>query len=78
MVQSFLAELDPAFVVCHDWSFFGDPDQARKIADTIAPNAEMASLVTEGLIGSAAAGSRHAGNETHLFDDVDWHVYRRS
>ncbi|CAM9578416.1 unnamed protein product, partial [Hapterophycus canaliculatus] len=38
VVQSFLAELDPAFVICHDWNLFGDPDQAQKIADAIAPN----------------------------------------
>ncbi|CAN0231708.1 unnamed protein product [Scytosiphon promiscuus] len=71
VVQSFLAELDPAFVVCHDWKSFGDPEQAQNIASFVAPNADVASMVKEALVTSASGGTRHATNETLPFDDSD-------
>lgn len=72
VVQSFLAELDPAFVVCHDWELFGDPDKAQRIGDFIAPSPDLASLVKTALVESAAGGSRHDGNETLPFDPDDY------
>lgn len=71
VVHSFLAELDPSFVVCHDWSLFGDPDQAHNIADAIAPNADVASIVREALVDSASNGPRHRGKAAHPFDKDD-------
>lgn len=42
VMHSFLAELDPAFVVCHDFDRIGDVEQASTIADHLAPNADLA------------------------------------
>ncbi|CAN0161088.1 unnamed protein product [Scytosiphon promiscuus] len=71
VVQSFLAELDPAFVVCHDWKSFGDPEQAHHVADVIAPNADVALMLKEALVNFASDGTRHPTNETLPFDDTD-------
>ncbi|CAM9392363.1 unnamed protein product [Scytosiphon promiscuus] len=68
VVQSFLAELDPAFVACHDWHVFGDPVQAQTVADFIAPSPEVASWVQTALTTSASGGSKHDTNETIPFD----------
>ncbi|CAM9699176.1 unnamed protein product [Ectocarpus fasciculatus] len=69
VVHSFLGELESNFVVCHDWVYFGDMEQAQRVAEFIAPNDEVASMVTEALLGSAA--SRHRPNETLPFDAGD-------
>lgn len=66
VVHSLLGELDPNFMVCHDWVYFGDIEQAQRVADFIAPNLEVASMVREALLGSAS--SRHKPNETLPFD----------
>ncbi|CAM9808577.1 unnamed protein product, partial [Ectocarpus fasciculatus] len=44
VVHSLLGELDPAFVICHDWDLLGDPDQAKNVSAFISPTDEMASL----------------------------------
>ncbi|CAM9423200.1 unnamed protein product [Ectocarpus sp. 13 AM-2016] len=69
VVHSLLDELDPNFVVCHDWVYFGDIEQAQRVAEFIAPNEEVASMVSEALLGSAT--SRHKPNETLPFDAED-------
>ncbi|CAM9512875.1 unnamed protein product [Ectocarpus sp. 13 AM-2016] len=69
VVHSLLGELDRNFVVCHDWVYFGDIKQAQRVAEFIAPNAEVASMVREALLRSAA--SRHKPNETLPFDAED-------
>ncbi|CAN0188320.1 unnamed protein product [Hapterophycus canaliculatus] len=68
VVHSFLAELDPAFVVCHDWDLFGDPDQAQKLGNFIAPSSDVALLVKTALVSSASAGPRNDSMETLPFD----------
>ncbi|CAN0273734.1 unnamed protein product [Scytosiphon promiscuus] len=68
VVHSFLAELDPAFTVCHDWHSFGDSAQAQKIAHFVAPSPEVASVTKQALVNAASGGSRHDTNETLPFD----------
>lgn len=52
LLHSFLGELDPAFVICHDWDLLGDPEQAKKVAAFISPTDEMASLFERSLVDS--------------------------
>lgn len=53
LVHSLLGELDPAFVICHDWDLLGDPEQAKNISAFISPTDEMASLFERSLVDSA-------------------------
>lgn len=53
VLQSFLGELGPGLVVCHDWGYLGDRDQASTIAGFIAPNDEVAGLVESSLVKTA-------------------------
>lgn len=70
VLQSFLGELSPDFVVCHDWDFLGDREQASKIAVFIAPNSEIASRVEYSLVDTAKVPSvvdgKNAGGEDEL------------
>lgn len=50
VLQSFLSELAPGLIVCHDWDRLGDKDQASKIAGFISPNEEIAELVEASLM----------------------------
>lgn len=52
VIHSMLFELDPAFVVCHDYEALGDPYQASRIANFIGPTETMASRIKETLVGS--------------------------
>lgn len=70
-MHSFLAELDPAFVICHDWSLLGDPDQAQSIADAVAPTADVASIVRQALVITASRGPMRKANEQHQFDKAE-------
>lgn len=58
VLQSFLSELPPGLVVCHDWDHLGDKDQASKIAGFISPNQEIAGLVESSLLGTVSARDR--------------------
>ncbi|CAN0279590.1 unnamed protein product [Ectocarpus fasciculatus] len=69
VVHSFLGELDPNFVVCHDWAYMGKIEQAQRVADFIAPSEEVASTVGEALVESVAP--RHRPNDTLPFDAGD-------
>ena len=60
VMHSFLAELDPAFVVCHDYTRIGDVEQASKVADFLAPTPEVA----KALQGSFMAVG-HVHNESN-------------
>ena len=61
-MHSFLTELDPAFVVCHDFTRIGDVEQASKVADFLAPTAEVAEALQESFM---AVGQVHnASKET--------------
>lgn len=75
VVHSFLGELDPAFVVCHDWDQLGERDQARTIADFVAPDGETAAMIEESFVGSVHL-SHHGSDETLPFD-VDGSVSNR-
>ncbi|CAN0296464.1 unnamed protein product [Scytosiphon promiscuus] len=62
VVHSSLGELDPAFVVCHDYDALGDPSQASRIANFISPNEEMAQLIESSLMDSAHEGHHDANS----------------
>lgn len=69
VVHSFLGELDPAFIVCHDFDLLGDAEQAQRIAEFVAPDDETAAIITEALVGSVHL--RHASNDSLPFDVND-------
>lgn len=62
VLQAFLGELDPKFVVCHDWDLLGDEKQASDIATFVAPNNEVADMVRAALVVSVAAAKRVHGD----------------
>lgn len=53
VMHSFLAELDPAFVICHDFERVGEVEQSSSIADFLAPNADLAESLKQSLIDVA-------------------------
>lgn len=53
VMHSFLAELDPAFVICHDYKRLGEVEQSSSIANFIAPNAKIAERLNKALIDVA-------------------------
>ena len=50
VVHSFLAEIDPAFVICHRFDKAGEVEQSHLIADFLAPNADIARLLNHSLV----------------------------
>ena len=54
-MHSFLAELDPAFVVCHDYERAGEVEQSSSIANFLAPNADVAEPLKKSLMAVARA-----------------------
>lgn len=69
VVHSFLGELDPAFVVCHDWNQLGNEEQARQIAAFVAPNDDVADMVHNSLVKSVRY--RDAADDILPFDKKD-------
>ena len=69
VMHSFLAELDPAFVVCHDFDRIGDVDQASRVADHLAPNADVAQLLKASFVEMADA--HNASTESLLYEGAD-------
>ncbi|CAN0205727.1 unnamed protein product [Scytosiphon promiscuus] len=67
VVHSSLGELDPAFVVCHDYEALGDPSQASRIANFISPNDDMAQLIESSLMETAQEG-HHDGSSSLPFE----------
>lgn len=57
VLQSFLTEIGPEFVVCHDWDHLGGKEQASTIANFISPNDEIAGLVASSLVQTARKSS---------------------
>lgn len=53
VLQSFLFEISPRFVVCHDWDRLGEQEQASKVAGFISPNDEVAGVVQSFLVDVA-------------------------
>lgn len=74
VVHSLLGELDPAFVICHDWDLLGDPEQAKNVSAFISPTDEMASLYEHWLVGSVR--SIHTSEDTLPFVGSDVLVAR--
>lgn len=64
VMHSFLGELDLAFVVCHDYGALGNPEQASKVANFIAPNEDMAQQIASTLV--ATAQEKHATGSSSL------------
>ena len=62
VVHSFLGELDPAFVVCHDFQRLGELEQSTSIADFLAPNADVAEPLKQSFMDVAIA--RRPSTET--------------
>eukprot|EP00752_Nemacystus_decipiens_P011461 g10177.t1 len=54
VLHSFLAEIDPGFIVCHDWNRVGDETQASEIAAFVSPNGDIAYRVYTAMIETAA------------------------
>eukprot|EP00752_Nemacystus_decipiens_P015643 g13960.t1 len=54
VLQSFLSELPPEYIVCHDWDRLGDGDQASRIARFVSPNQEIAGLVESSLMDTVS------------------------
>ncbi|CBJ32788.1 expressed unknown protein [Ectocarpus siliculosus] len=74
VLQSFLSEIGPEFIVCHDWDRLGDKEQASTIAHFIAPNDEIAGLVESSLVQTAR---KKSSNTNPLpFEDADAVVSR--
>ena len=63
VLQSFLSELPPGLVVCHDWDRLGDKYQASEIAGFISPNQEIAALVESSLVDEAEVSEDRALKE---------------
>lgn len=74
VLQSFLGEIDPEFVVCHDWKRMGEQEQASKIARFMAPNDDVAGLMESSLIH--VAHRAQAQPEPLPFDGLDSLVMR--
>lgn len=53
VMHSFLAELDPSFVICHDFERAGEIEQSSAIANFLAPNADVAEPLKMSLMSKA-------------------------
>ena len=49
-MHSFLSEIDPAFVVCHDYAHAGEEEQATTVSNFVAPNSVMAEMFKTSLL----------------------------
>lgn len=81
VLQSLLGEIDPGFIVCHDWDSLGDEGQASKIAAFISPNDEVADMVSSVLVNKVverrhADGEDEAGIDDLTFDGAESLVSR--
>ena len=55
VMHSFLNELDPAFVICHDFERVGEVEQSSSIANFLAPNEDVAEALKRSFIDVARA-----------------------
>lgn len=79
VLQSFLAEVDPEFVVCHDWDSLGDEKQASKIAAFVAPNDDVADMLSTALVDTVRSVPHEestTGIDALPFDGADSLVSR--
>lgn len=70
VVQSMLLELDPHFVVCHDYDQILSPSHAARISSHVAPNDAVAEMFTRSLLAVAAPHDRGPGDKLG-FKDAD-------
>lgn len=75
VLHSLLGEIDPEFVVCHDWDSLGDVVQASKVAAFVSPNAEVADMFSSAMVDSVMEiphedGEHEAGIDALTFDGV--------
>ena len=52
VMHAFLAEIDPAFIVCYDYAHSGEEEQAWKVANFITPTPGMANMYASSLLES--------------------------
>ena len=69
VVHSFLGELDPAFVICHDFDRAGESDQSSSIATFLAPNPDVAEMLEKSLIN--VANAHGPSTESVPYDGAD-------
>lgn len=53
VVHSMLSELDPRFVICHDYDLVPDADQAAEVAAFVAPTEMLADSFAGSLMDTA-------------------------
>jgi len=63
VVHSFLGELDPSFIVCHDFDRMGNATQAARIAQVLAPNGEVADPLGRAFVDAARPRGSSAGED---------------
>lgn len=74
VLQSFLGELDPGFIICHDWDSLGSETQASQIAQFVAPNDEVAGMLSTSLVDTANEhrhGDKGTGIDALTFDGAE-------
>ena len=81
VLQSFLGEIDPAFIVCHDWDSLGEPLQASNIAAFVSPNDEVADKLSTAMVDTVIKRTpSHGDTETDFdaltFDGAEYLVSR--
>lgn len=69
VVHSMLNELSPRFVICHRYDEIGNLEQTSRIGDFIAPNRQIADLVSKSLVKSAQPHT--ASNESLPFKNTE-------
>ena len=53
VLHSFIEELGPGFVICHDYERIGDPEQSAVISAFLAPNEDVAEQLKYSFINVA-------------------------
>ena len=74
VMHSFLAGIDPAFVVCHDFDYIGDVDQISRIAEHVVPAVDLVDKLISSLIETAPKQSSE--EESLAFEGADFVVSR--
>ena len=70
VVHSFIEELDPGFVVCHDFERMGDVEQSVAVSDFLAPNEAIADLLSSSFVNVSGA-LRPPSNESLPYEAAD-------
>lgn len=71
IMQSLLEEIDPKFIVCHDFARIGDVEQSAKISEFVAPNLEVARFYNESLVDVANSNPRPMVERHLLYENDD-------